>query len=107
MNGDPKKWVLLNLADQVEVLHLALEGKNLTNPDERMIYLGHLAQCARLFKVIYLDQPASEIKVIFDIESMSYGIATPNNERGLIVKEAWDVFSPILLSFIDSRMATT
>ncbi len=89
MENRVKHSALMYLADLADVLDLALEGPHLTNLDERMIYLGHLAQCARMFKVIYLDQPVSDFEVLFNIESTTYGPFTPNNAVGTITKEAW------------------
>ncbi|MGF1690703.1 hypothetical protein [Photobacterium kagoshimensis] len=90
-----KEYILCNLADLTEVLHLALEGNDV-DASHREIYLGHLAMCARLFKIIQLNQGNQEFNRILNLEARVYRLATPNDDRGKIVKEAWEQVFPIL-----------
>lgn len=98
---DYKHTLLINLADYTELLHLALEGKGIS-ADDRQIYLGHLAMCARIFKVVYLSQQISELETIIKIEDGAYLFGTPNNERGELVKDGWNVFLPFLNAYISN-----
>lgn len=98
MNGY-KHTLLINLADYTELIHLALEGNDVS-ADDRLIYLGHLAMCARIFKVVYLSQQINELETIIKIENGAYLIGTPNNERGTLVKDGWNMFSSFLSAYI-------
>jgi len=97
-----KHDLLLNLADYTNLLHLALEGDDVPTND-RMIYLGHLAMCARIFKTIYLEEAVNELDIYLSIENGAYLIGTPNNERGVLTKEAWNTFSPMLKKYIETK----
>ena len=97
--NEERESLLIHLADYADILHRALEGKD-GNFDERLIYLGHLAMCARIFKSIYLDEPLSELETFLKIETGSYKFGTPKNEKGSIAKEAWDIFSKFLSGYI-------
>lgn len=94
-----KETLLLHLADYTETIHLALEGSNV-HADHRMIYLGHLAMCARIFKSVYLGEAADIVMQFVRIEHLAFRFGTPNTERGAITKEAWSIFEPILLSYL-------
>lgn len=93
-----KENVLNNLADLTEVIHLALERRDL-NINQREFYLGRLAMCARLFKVIQLDQSAQELNQILKIEVACYRFYMPNDEVGKLVKLAWEQVSPIFQTY--------
>ncbi len=96
-----KHSLLLNLADYSETIHLALEGVNL-DLDERMFYLGHLAMCARIFKAVYLNQTSETLESMISIETSSFKLGTPRNARGDLSREAWELFSMSLFSYIES-----
>lgn len=100
MKATIKDKLLLDLAEHTQILHLALEGEQLKDFDERLLYTGHLAMCARLFKIVYLNQPIEELETVFRIESSSYGYATPNDERGSIVKESWGYLRNAVAKYI-------
>jgi len=102
--NEAQQSFLIDLAEYADVLHLALEGKD-RNFDERLIYLGHLAMCARIFKSVCLGEPLSELETFLKIEAGAYKIGTPKNEKGSITKEAWDSFSQILSNYISKAGA--
>jgi hypothetical protein len=93
-----KQNILMNLADYTQTIEFALEGDNL-DFDERLFYLGHLAMCARLFKSIYLNEH-HDLGTMIKLESNSYKLGTPRNERGDIAKEAWALFADYLNVYI-------
>jgi len=99
-----KENLLLNLADYTDMMHEAFEGKDLTQ-DERLIYLGHLAMCARMFKAVCLDEPDLLIRFV-GIENSSYKFGTPNNQRGAIAREAWRIVEQLLRTYIASVNGT-
>lgn len=88
----------MNLADYTKTIDFALEGENL-DYDERLFYLGHLAMCARIFKSIYLNEHTN-LGTLIKLETYSYKLWTPRNERGDITKEAWSLFSDYLTIYI-------
>lgn len=90
-----KSWVLTNLSDFTGLLDQALEGEGLSF-DDRLFYLGHLATCARLFRVVVLDEPSEELLQLIHLESKIFTTASRSDERGAIVKEAWLQVQPIL-----------
>lgn len=90
-----KSWVLINLSDFTGLLDQALEGEDLSF-DDRLFYLGHLATCARLFRVVVLDEPSEELMQLIHLESKIFTTASRPDERGAIVKEAWLQVQPIL-----------
>ncbi len=94
-----KDELLLQLADYTGTIHLALEGKNV-RPDHSMIYLGHLAMCARIFKSVYLGEPVNEVLRFVRIEQSAFKFGTPSTERGALTKEAWGIFEPFVLSYL-------
>ncbi len=100
MKREVTENLLLNLADHAQILHLALEGPNFRNFDQRLIYLGHLAMCARFFKIVYLRHPRDELEMIFEIEKKSYAFGMPNDERSAIVKESWENLQDALNKYI-------
>lgn len=95
-----KENILMDLADYCQIIDLALEGENL-DFDERLFYLGNLAMCARLFKSIYLNEQ-SDLGPLIKLESNSYKLGTPRNERGDIAKEAWELFANYLNVYISA-----
>jgi hypothetical protein len=97
-----KESLLICLADHTEVMHQAHEGKNLPF-EERMIYLGHLGMCARLFKAICLDEPRAIIDPSIRIEQSSFRLGTSTDQRGLIARESWYLFEPVLLRFLNNQ----
>ena len=94
-----KHNLLLNLADYTDVVHLALEGKDL-DFDDRIWYLGHLAMCGRIFKSVYLDEPVENLEQFLRIENASFTIGARHDERGAIARDAWRQFAPMLTSYI-------
>jgi hypothetical protein len=97
-----KESVLISLSDHTEVMHQALEGKNLPF-EERMIYLGHLGMCARLFKGVCLDESRELIDPLIRIEQSSFRLGTPSDQRGLIARESWSLLEPILLRYLNNQ----
>lgn len=93
-----KQNILMNLADYTQTIEFALEGDNL-DFDERLFYHGHLAMCTRLFKSIYLNEH-HDLGTLIKLESNSYKLGTPRNERGDIAKEAWALFADYLNVYI-------
>lgn len=47
LQNDHKHTLIVHLADYSELLHLALEGEDVST-DDRLIYLGHLAMRAHM-----------------------------------------------------------
>jgi len=94
-----KHNLLLDLADYSATIDLALKGKDL-DVDDRLWYLGHLAMCARIFKSVYLDEPVESLEQIHRIESASFRIGARNDERGAIARDAWELFSSTLQSYV-------
>lgn len=92
--------VLLRIADHADVMHLALEGGNMSF-DDRLRYLGHLAMCARLFKIILLEESTDLLETCVSIENSSFGFATPRDERGSIAKESCGLLLPVLEQYIE------
>lgn len=87
----------MSIADHNEVMHRALEGKNLPF-DERIIYLGHLGMRARLFKAICLDETPELIDPLIRIEQSSFRLGTPSDQRGVLARESWSLLvEPVLL----------
>lgn len=91
--------ILLGLADHTEVIHQALEGKNLTFED-RMIYLGHLAMCARIFKAVYLGESSRQVLAFIRIEQSAFKLGTPSDERGIIARQSWTILKPLLEQYL-------
>lgn len=97
-----KESILISLSDHAEVMHQALEGGDLPF-EERMIYLGHLGMCSRLFKGICLDDPRGLIDPFIRIEQSSFRLGTPSDQRGLIARESWFLLEPVLLHYLDNQ----
>jgi hypothetical protein len=95
-----KESVLISLSDHTEVIHQALEGKNLSF-EERMIYLGHLGMCARLFKAVCLGESRELIDPLIRIEQSSFRLGTPSDQRGLIARESWSLLEPVLIRYLN------
>lgn len=95
-----KETLLICLSNHTEVMHQALESKNL-HSGVRMIFLGHLAMCARIFKSICLDESREFVDRIIHIEDSSFGLGTPNNQHGLLARESWSLLQPALLAYLD------
>ncbi len=95
MNSD-KENLLLHLADHTGTMDLALEG---ANPNDKMIYLGHLAMCARLFRSLHLGE-TSEVLQIARVEDSAFRLGTPSDERGMIAKESWAAVRALLDSYL-------
>lgn len=94
-----QKQVLLSIADHANVMHLALEGKDLSF-DDRLRYLGHLAMCARLFKTVILQESNELMETCVSIENSAFRYATPNDERGRISRESWVILLPVLQQYM-------
>ncbi len=94
-----KRNLLANLADYTNAIHIVFEGRD-HNFDERLVYLGHLAMCARIFKSVYLGESAESLEVYLKIENGSFKFGTPRNELGARAREAWGIFSAIYQSYI-------
>ena len=95
-----KEELLLTLADHTDTMHLALEG---ASQNDRLIYLGHLAMCARIFKSISLDEPSNDVLKFVSLENSSFTLGTPNDERGAISKESWAIVERNLKEFLGNR----
>lgn len=95
-----KENILMDLADYSQIIDLALKGENL-DFDERLFYLGHLAMCARIFKSIYLNEHTN-LGALIKLETYSYKLGTPRNERSDIAKEAWALFANYLNVYISA-----
>lgn len=81
-------------------MYLALKGSDMSF-DDHLRYLGHLAMCARLFKIILLEESTDLLETCVSIENSSFGFATPRDERGRIAKESWDLLLPVLEQYIE------
>ncbi len=95
MNPD-KENLLLHLSDHTGTIDLALEG---ASSNDKMIYLGHLAMCARLFRFLYLDEPMEALE-ISRLEDSAFRLGTPSDERGMIAKESWAIIRSLLLPYL-------
>ncbi len=89
------------LAEYTQVIHDALEHE--TDHENRPHYLGHLAMCARMFKILHLDQPIRELEQIHRIESQSHIMVRLPGEVAAATRDAWQAFAPKLRVFIDQR----
>ena len=99
---DPRSWALINLGDFVKALDLAFEG----DVEERLWYVGQLADCARLFASITAAAPARDTQKLIELKSRAYGMSSRPNEYGQIIKEAWNEILPILDRYIEWKIKT-
>lgn len=72
------------LAAHADAIDTALESKE-NNFDMRVLYLGHLAMCARIFKIIYQCEDVRDLERIYRIEQSSFRLATPPTLEGSII----------------------
>lgn len=78
-----KSWALTNLSDFTGLLDQVLEGGDLSF-DDSLFYLGHLATCARLFRVVVLDEASEELMQLIHLESKIFTTASRPDERGMV-----------------------
>ena len=97
-----KELLLIGLSDHTQVMHLALESPNLPF-EERLIYLGHLGMCARLFRSICLNDPLDSMEPIIRIEQSSFRYGTPSDQRGNLAKQSWALFESSLLRYLNEQ----
>lgn len=93
----------LELAKYTKLVDEVLEDRTLTDFDNRLYFIGHLAMCARLFEIIHLDLPTERLVAIYRIETSSYGAACPSTDAGAKLKTAWSNFATFLRRYIESR----
>jgi len=95
-----KEDALNRLAMFTEMLNLILEGHDI-NITHREFYVGRLAMCARLFKIIQLNQSAKELTRILKIESMSITLGMPNDDAGKSLKKCWIETSAAIQEYME------
>jgi hypothetical protein len=93
------------LAAHADAIDNALQSKE-KNFDTRMLYLGHLAMCARIFKIIYRCEDVGDLEKIHRIEQASFRLATPPTSAGSSIKATWCPLSVAVLKYIDTRKAS-
>lgn len=98
-----KEDALNTLAMFIEKLNLILEEHDISIT-HREFYVGRLAMCARLFKIIQLNQSAKELSRILKIESLSITLGMPNDDAGKSLKKCWAETSSAIQKHVEVNL---
>ena len=87
-----------------EQLNLMLEDHDLKDTSRREFYLGLLAHCARLFRIIQLNQSAKELNKILKINSVSINLGVTNDDAGKSLKKCWMETSAAIQEYMEVNL---
>lgn len=98
-----KEDLLLEIAHYTQVLHDAMEQEK--EFDNRPHHLGHLAMAARMFKILHLGQPVSDLEQIYRIKSKAFTFVKLPSPSAAATRDAWQRLAPSLQQLIEGNIS--